>query len=138
MERIKPLTLHLISLLNTVPEFEGRVGPAISSLSDPSVRDIPVPCAWVLYVGAGNETQGNVGYADANHEFSVSVVLSYESADILLNNSYKTLDSAVAAVSGKDSLEFAQKWRFAGQQLVDISANRMTYEIRFQTVSTYC
>lgn len=136
-ERIKPLTLNLISLLKNVEEFGGRVGPALSSIADPSATEIPVPCAWALFVGAQNQTEER-RFSDVNYEWSVSVVLSYESAEVLLNNSYRTLDKAVAAVSGQDSLDFAGVWRFAGQQLVDVTADKMIYELRFTVATTFC
>lgn len=137
---IAELAIDLIDKLKTVTALSNRVGMAAAGgAADPAMKSVPLPAAWVAYAsdtpirGTG---RGNLA-EDSEIRFTVAVLISYTDQSDLINTQLPTLETIVRSVSGKDSTNFALRWKYAGTQLVDVSSDRLVYEMSFTASSSY-
>jgi hypothetical protein len=66
-----------------------------------------------------------------NLTFTVALVVSYESQEDLLNIQLPLLEAVRSSVSGRDSTSSGLKWKYIGQNLVEVSNDRLVYEQKF-------
>lgn len=137
---IAELALDLMSKIKTVTSLGNRVGMAAAGgATDPSMKSVPLPAAWVAYASdtpIRNTGRGNLA-EDTETRFTVAVLVSYTDQSDLINTQLPTLESIVRSVSGKDSTNFALRWKYQGTQLVDVSSDRLVYEMSFTASSSY-
>lgn len=137
---ISELAQDLLSKISTVGALGNRVGMAAAGgATDPSMKTVPLPAAWLLYNGDVNTTGDPLGRtaSDIEHRFSLSVMISYVDQTDILNNQLPLLEAVARSVSGKNSTNQSMRWRYQGAQLVDIYTDRLVYELNFTVSTTY-
>lgn len=122
-------------IVKDVTELNSRAGLAAMHYSDPSMRNAPIPCAWVLYVGMSNnnaEPRGIPGVADVTQEIVVKILLAYNTESDLLNIQYPVLDAIrEAMISTKiDASPSCEYFKFEQETLEEID-DRLVYVQRY-------
>lgn len=137
---IAELAQDLIDKIKTVSALDNRVGMAAAGgATDPTMKTVPLPAVWLMYEGEGPVSQDLRGSLaeDVEVRFTAAVMISYKSQSDLLNNQLPVLEAIARSVSGKDSTQFALRWKYQGAQLVDIFDDRLVYELSFMVSTSY-
>ena len=137
---IAELAQNLIDKVKTVASLGNRVGMAAAGgITDPSMKSVPLPAAWLLFEGDAVDGGGNNGHRseDINFRFTLAVMVSYRDQTDLINTPLPTLEAIARSVSGKDSTDFALRWSYQGAQLVDVFDDRLVYELSFMVSASY-
>ena len=137
---IAELAQDLITKIRTVPALGNRVGlAAAGGPTDPSMKTVPMPAVWVMYEGESPVSQEIRGShaEDVEVRFTAAVMISYVDQPDLLNNQLPTLEAIARSVSGKESTQFALRWKYQGAQLVEIFDDRLVYELSFMVSASY-
>jgi hypothetical protein len=141
MADITELSNDLIEKLKTVPALQNRVGMATAGgPNDPSMQNVPMPAAWVLFEGfdVGNpDPYAGRGAEDVNYRFSAIIMVSYTNQSETINTALPTILACAQAVSGKESTNFALKWKSEGAQIIDVQPDRLVYELRFMVSASF-
>lgn len=135
---IKELAEDLIAKLKTVTALGNRIGMASAGLaSDPTMKTVPLPAVWLMYQG-DTPTSGEYGFVeDIEYTFTAAVMVSYKDQADVLNTQLPFIENLAKSVSGKESTNFALRWKYQGAQLVDVFDDRQVYELRFAVSSSY-
>lgn len=137
---ISELAQNLIAKVSSVPALGNRVGMASAGgATDPSMKTVPLPAAWLLYAGDDIVSADDAGLLaeDINFRFTLSVMVSYKDQADIINNQLPLLEAIARSASGKDSTNFALRWKYQGAQLVDIFEDRLVYELGFMVSANY-
>jgi hypothetical protein len=137
---IAELAQDLIAKLKSVPAMGNRVGLATAGrATDPSMKRVPMPAAWVLFDSDTNTNPDDRGFlqTDIDMTFSVFVMLSYTSEADLINMQLVTLEDLARAASGKDSTNFGMRWKYLGCQLLSTFSDRLVYELKYLVSTSY-
>lgn len=137
---IAELAQDLINKVKTVPALANNVGLASAGgPSDPSMSTAPLPSAWLLFESdsvTNTDIRGQLP-EDIVFNFTLAVMISYTDQDDLINTQLPTIEAIARSVSGKDSTNFALRWKYQGAQLVDVFTDRLVYELKFMVSATY-
>lgn len=137
---IAELATNLIDKIKTVSALGNRVGMAAAGgPTDPSMKSVPLPAAWLMFESDSITSADSRGYTadDVDYVFTLAVMISYKSQEDLINNQLPLLEAIARSASGKESTNFALRWKYQGAQLVDVFDDRLVYEMRFLVSSTY-
>ena len=137
---IAELATDLVTKLKTVPAMQNRVGLATAGrATDPSMKGVPMPAAWVLYTGDNNTNPESKGFLqnDIDMTFSAFLMLSYTSELDLINTELPTLEALARSASGADSTTFGMRWKYLGSQLLSTFSDRLVYELKFMVSTSY-
>lgn len=112
-----------------------RVGLAVGGTgTDPTLEKVEYPAAWCIYVSDQNldtSDQGTCGGALVKVNFVVKIIVNYTSEADLLANQYPLLAEVVQAVNGQSGPSGAKRWKYEGQAIDELSANRIVFDQRY-------
>jgi hypothetical protein len=137
---IAELTKDLIAKLNTVTEFQGRVGTQTGGTdTDNQMSEAPIPFAWVIFSGSTPrepEQSGAKKYLQADNHFIAIIAFSYgdSSDDDFAEDQLSLIDKCIVAVHSSTELSNAGLWQYNGCDLHTVYPNRLVYQLSFTAV----
>lgn len=133
-------TNDLVEKLKAVPAFGGRVGATLGGTeADPTLSNIEVPAAWVVFSGLQNRDQRDRRYQMMDMSFRVVVMLDYGNGESdFVDTQLKLIDDASQAVRGEIVADTGSMvWNFDGASIVSINPDRIVYELSFSAPAAY-
>ena len=113
-----------------------RVGLAAGGTAiDPLMEKVARPAAWVIFVGDQNtdqtSDQGNCAGAQVSVNFIVKIIMDYDTEADLINVQYPLLKEVIRSINGTQGPLGAKRWKYEGQTLDELSANRVVFDQRY-------
>lgn len=125
---------NLVGLIRSVPSLANSAGFAAGGKApDPALTKIPLPAAWVLYIGdKPNEpsTGANPAGQTLTANFVVMLYIPYVSETDLETNQYPLLEAVIQSIRGQQAPK-GMKWHYEGQRLASVNPDRLSYEQRY-------
>lgn len=116
-----------------------RVGLAAGGTDiDPTMEQVEYPASWVIYVSDQNldpSDQGTCGGALVKVSFVVKIIVNYDNEKDLIDNQYPLLTEVVKAVNGQQGPTQSKRWKYEGQSIDELSANRIVFDQRYSIVT---
>lgn len=120
--------------------LDSRAGLAAMHFTDPTMRNAPRPCAWVIYGGMSNsspDTRGIPGGIDATYEIIVKVLLAYNTEADLKAAQYPVLDDIRDAMTSTpvSAIKGCEYFKFEAETLEELD-DRLVYVQRYSIKGT--
>lgn len=134
------LAQDLITKVKQIPGYQNRVGFAVGGRDiDPINRNLTLPFAWIIYMGNQPEQlqPGNNQYCKELLRYSFIVKIATKNAnsttnitgDMLLQTYLPILDDTCKIIKSTSPDTYnGNKWRFEGEQLVEMDAERLVFD----------
>ena len=128
--------LDLHTKLATVSALAASAGFAVGGrTSDPALTKIPLPAAWILMMKDEATEQDSLAVVSAQQvlkiEYGVMIYVPYTSQTDLISTQFPLLRAVRTAIHAT-SAPNGYRWKYKGQRLALINADRLCYEVRFE------
>ena len=129
---INVITQDIVNKVKSIPALEGRVGLALGGKNiDPTLRKLPVPNAWVIYMGDDVITRDEINPCVHLMRINFVVLISHEYQDHseaeLITTDFPILHEVAQAIRGTQPTNLpGNKWVYEGQGL-EIIDNRYVW-----------
>lgn len=138
---IKEAALNLINLIKLQPQYGNRVGYAIGArASDPMNNKLPLPFAWVLFMGDGVEKLEPYKQPCVilpRLRFVVRIGMRWANGSISGNdilNDTVLLEDTITSIQGQAYGN--SQWRYEGQTLTELD-DRQIWDQSYSIVLPY-
>lgn len=130
---------HLLSMVQSVPLLAQKSGFAVGGQApDPGLSKIPLPAAWVILSGdkcGDDDEKMRPAIEVVTLTFVVMLYVPYLGQSDLLANQFPLLEQVIQAVRGQKAPS-GHRWRYMGQQLALVNADKLAYEQRYTLTAT--
>lgn len=132
---IQHFSQDIVAKVNSVAEFDGRVGLAVGGKQhDPTNQQITMPAAWVIYTGddliAGSQMNPQVQNYTCN--FVVKILVNYADETSLSTVELPLLHKVAKVVQGSEPTNYPGfVWSYDGQGLESLDPDRMVWQQQY-------
>jgi len=130
----------LLGLIRTNPALASVTGLALGGRGDDAgLVDVPVPFAWVTFIGDENTDPKKEGIV-ANPptlllKYAVIIGIPYTSEEDLLTVQYPLLRAVCLSINGQQS-PTGSRWRYIGTRPPAINPDRQVFSQLYTTIAS--
>lgn len=142
---ISEFASDLVTKLNTLTEFGGRVGVTTGGTeADPTLSGLEAPAAWVVFRGMQNTDQPNRRFQVMRLFFSAVIKLDYGKGEADFHTQLQLIELASQAVRGTTVPRANDTpgrdedlWAYEGCSIIDVAADTVVYDLTFAASTAY-
>ena len=132
---ISACALDLIARVTSIAAFTNSASFTLGGHGvDPVLVKIPLPAAWLLYRGDGQDEDAREaivpGVEVMLSAWSVILYVPYADQTDFLTVQFPLMESVITTIRGKTAPS-GHRWRYTGQKLVNVLPDRIAYEQRY-------